>query len=313
MTTVHRRQFLQATAGVVLTGGLLPAAKPRSSATHCIRIHMIGGPSQLDTFDPKPDAPSEIRGPFSTIPTRIPGVRFTELFPKLAAINDKFSMIRTMTTPTAPVHELGLQLLNTGHAYGHGTPKPSLGQLLKTDCTHLEDHPIDLGMTLDVGTMGVVQKPSALASHKTRLTTYHQYSTVFGQPSWDCHAAGGNLGCSLADYKNSVAPSFDELFSNLILTLEAEGRLASTLVIASGEFGRTPKLNGHGGRDHWTGCWTTLIAGGGVQPGRVIGTSDTHAAEPKDRPVTPQDLFATVAHIMNLQHDVPGQIISELF
>jgi uncharacterized protein (DUF1501 family) len=66
-------------------------------------------------------------------------------------------------------------------------------------------------------------------------------------------------------------------------------------VVATGEFGRTPKLNGAGGRDHWPGVWTALLAGGGVRGGQVVGASDAHAAAPRDRPVTPRDLLATMA------------------
>ena len=72
--------------------------------------------------------------------------------------------------------------------------------------------------------------------------------------------------------------------------------LDSTLVVATGEFGRTPKINAAGGRDHWPGVWSALLAGGGVQGGQVIGASDAHAAGPADRPVAPQELLATMYH-----------------
>src|SRR5436853_553147 len=76
--------------------------------------------------------------------------------------------------------------------------------------------------------------------------------------------------------------------------LHRRGLLATTLVLAMGEFGRTPRLNPRGGRDHWTGCWTVLFAGGGVRGGRVVGSSDATGAEPKDRPVSPAEVAATV-------------------
>ncbi|MBX9622340.1 MAG: DUF1501 domain-containing protein, partial [Gemmataceae bacterium] len=95
---------------------------------------------------------------------------------------------------------------------------------------------------------------------------------------------------------------------------------------ATGEFGRTPYLNGSGGRDHWAGCWTALVAGGGVQGGRVVGASDRLGGEPKDRPVTPQELVATVFHALGVPPDAtipgptgspvavyPGRPVQELF
>ena len=105
-----------------------------------------------------------------------------------------------------------------------------------------------------------------------------------------------------------MAPSFDTAFAQLIEDLDARGLLESTLVVATGEFGRTPKLNSNGGRDHWAGCWTALVAGGGIQGGRVIGASDRTGAEPAARPVTPQELVASIFHALGVAPDatIPG-------
>ena len=134
------------------------------------------------------------------------------------------------------------------------------------------------------------------------------YSTVFDSPSWDCHADRGSLRTDLNDYRDTVAPSFDLAFSTLLTHLEECGLLESTLVVATGEFGRTPKLNANGGRDHWAGCWTALVAGGGVKGGRVIGASDAIGSEPKDRPVSPQELVATIYHALGVAPNatIPG-------
>src|SRR5439155_11624392 len=103
--SLSRRAFLQVGASSVLglsladllrvkaAGGLNPG-----SAKSVVLLWLWGGPSQLDTFDPKPNAPLDYRGPFGTIPTKIPGVRFTELFPQLAAQTDKLALVRTLTT-----------------------------------------------------------------------------------------------------------------------------------------------------------------------------------------------------------------------
>jgi uncharacterized protein (DUF1501 family) len=141
-----------------------------------------------------------------------------------------------------------------------------------------------------------------------RFITINQFSTVFDSPSWDCHADGGSLRTDLNDIRNTVAPSFDTAFAALLTDLESRGLLDSTLVVATGELGRTPKLNANGGRDHWAGAWTALVAGGGVQPGRVIGRTDARGTEPTDRPVTPQELVATIFHAMGVPHDatIPG-------
>src|SRR5438876_7727815 len=87
---------------------------------------------------------------------------------------------------------------------------------------------------------------------------------------------------------------FDRAYTALLGDLHQRGLLESTLVVAMGEFGRTPKLNPRGGRDHWPGVWTVLFAGAGVRGGQVIGSSNKDGGEPKDRPVTPAEIAATV-------------------
>ena len=138
--------------------------------------------------------------------------------------------------------------------------------------------------------------------------TVNAYPTVFDAVSWDCHADKGSLRTTLADYRNEVAPAFDTAFTTLLSRLDESGQLDETLVVAVGEFGRTPKLNCHGGRDHWANCWTAIVAGGGTQGGRVIGESDAMAGEPKDRPVHCSELVATIYHAMGISNatTIPG-------
>lgn len=371
-----RRDFLKATAagaaGLALPT-LAPAAKPVSpggTAKSCIFINLIGGPGQLDTFDPKPDAPAEVRGPFRPIQTRVPSVYLSELFPKLAGLADKFSLIRSMHHDAPPIHEAGLQLLNTGRLFRDSPEWPSVGAVMAYLRGHrLGDYPawsvlpdtrIRTGISIGHG-----QGPGFLhAEHfspcEPRSTdpdpswtpefkvwcqtaagvlaagpkfgtpagfiTINMFDTVFDSPSWDCHADRGSLRTDLNDIRTTVAPSFDLAFSSLLTDLEERGLLDSTLVVATGEFGRTPYLNANGGRDHWAGCWTALVAGGGVKGGRVVGASDRLGGEPTDRPVTPQELVATIFHALGVSHDAtipgpagepvavyPGQPIAELF
>jgi hypothetical protein len=133
-----------------------------------------------------------------------------------------------------------------------------------------------------------------LVEHGVRLVTVNMFDTVFDRVTWDCHADGGSLASDLDDYKETLCPMFDRAYSALLDDLAQRGLLASTLVVAMGEFGRTPLLNPRGGRDHWPGCWTVLFAGAGVRGGQVVGASDRTGAEPRDRPVSPAQLAATV-------------------
>ncbi len=104
----------------------------------------------------------------------------------------------------------------------------------------------------------------------------------------------------LDDYARVLLPDFDRAFSALIDDLDRRGRLQSTLVVAAGEFGRTPRLNAAGGRDHWPGVWSIAMAGAGIRGGQVVGRSDSHAAYPVDRPVTPQDVLASIYHSLGI-------------
>src|SRR5207247_6490765 len=115
-------------------------------------------------------------------------------------------------------------------------------------------------------------------------------------------------------------PWLDQAFSALIEDLDQRGLLATTLVIAVGEFGRSPKINAMAGRDHWEHCYSALLAGGGVRGGRVIGTSDRRAARPAERPLLPADVAATVQHAIGVTSElsqtlgvaVEGKAVEEL-
>ncbi|MGH7168786.1 MAG: DUF1501 domain-containing protein, partial [Gemmataceae bacterium] len=139
-----------------------------------------------------------------------------------------------------------------------------------------------------------------LIEHGVRLATVNMFDTVFNTISWDCHADGGALATSLDDYRDILCPMFDRAYSALLDDLSERGLLESTLVVAMGEFGRTPLLNPRGGRDHWPGVWSILFAGGGVRGGQVVGSSDRTASEPRDRPVTPAEVAATIYHALGI-------------
>ena len=371
MPTPTRRDFLRTSAAIGVAGavGAVQAAPVRAAerivptADSVIFLMMTGGPSQLDTFDPKPDAPSNVRSPFAPIRTRVPGLMLTELFPKMAGIADKFALVRSVHHDAPPVHEAGFQLLNTGRLFRDGPEWPSVG------CVHSlmhgtktpqarDRHYVAPDTDVDTGiSVGMGFGPGFLADRLTfqgagigrnvtddslshfreigwtddrypfttfgqnclgafrsverepgRFIQVLQYRGVFNRASWDCHADGGALACDLGDYKAIVAPEFDAAFTRLILDLEERGLLERTLVVATGEFGRTPRFNSNGGRDHWAGCWTTILAGGGVKGGRVIGSSDAIASEPADRPVHARDIPATLFRALGVGADatIPG-------
>src|SRR5262249_32871569 len=147
-----------------------------------------------------------------------------------------------------------------------------------------------------------------LVERGTRLATVNMFDTVFNAITWDCHADGGSLPATLADYRDTLCPVFDRAYTALLEDLKQRGMLETTLVVAMGEFGRTPQLNTRGGRNHWPGCWTIIFAGGGVRRGQVIGASDASGAEPVDRPVTPSQVAATVYRALgvDLQTQLAG-------
>jgi hypothetical protein len=139
-----------------------------------------------------------------------------------------------------------------------------------------------------------------------RFVTINTFLTVFDEITWDIH--GTKPFTSIEGMKNIVAPMYDTAYSALIEDLDQRGMLDATLVCNLAEFGRTPRVNPAGGRDHWPQCFTCYFAGGGVQGGRVVGSSDPIAAVPADRPVEPADIVATIFHSLglNLEKSLPG-------
>jgi Protein of unknown function (DUF1501) len=352
---VTRRDFLRAGgAGLGALGfGLREldagTAIESSSERSVILLLLAGGPSQLETFDPKPDAPAEVRGPFRSIATRCPGVRICEHLPRIAARMDRLALVRSMHHESAPIHETGYQLLQTGRLCRAGEEHPHIGSVVARlagarngvppfvvlpgpiastgvdiphgqsagwlgaayDPFHLALDPPSLGFgatpadaekaSLEYGRTPFGQScllARRLVESGVQMITVNMFDTVFNRVTWDCH--GAVPFSTLDDYANELMPTFDQGFTALIDDLERRGRLETTLVVAAGEFGRTPRLNASGGRDHWPGVWSVVLAGGGVRGGRVVGASDALAGAPADRPVTPCDLLATIYHSLGI-------------
>jgi hypothetical protein len=139
-----------------------------------------------------------------------------------------------------------------------------------------------------------------------RFVTINTFITVFDEITWDIH--GSKPFTSIAGMKEIVAPMYDQGYSALLEDLFQRGMLDKTMVACLSEFGRTPKVNSAGGRDHWPNCWTINFAGGGVKGGRVVGKSDDIGAYPTERPVNPAEVVATIYRSLglNLETPLPG-------
>ena len=392
-----RRDFLRAGAlgagAAALTLGdlsRLPAAGGRGDV-NCILLFLVGGPSHLDTWDLKPDAPSDVRGPFRPARTNVPGLDVCEHFPRMARLADRYAVVRSLHHHAAPIHETGHQLIQTGRLFTGGVEHPHYGAALSyVRGPRSAGVPASVVLPTPVGNTGVSVSHGQTAGHLgdrhapvvvrcdpaadlsgavdrahrafdaagpggdaaagydrlfsgpakaafdltaegraardrygrttfgqscltarrlvergVRLVTVNMFETVFGELTWDCHADGGALAVRLDDYRDTLCPMFDAAYAALLDDLAQRGMLDTTLVVAVGEFGRTPQLNPRGGRDHWPGCWSALLAGGGVRGGRVVGASDATGSEPRDRPVTPSELAATIYAALGVDPATP--------
>ena len=396
----------------------LGALKANSDEKACIMIFNLGAPSQLDTFDMKPNAPAEVRGPFKPISTSSDNFQVSEILPMHAKIADKFSLVRSCYHTSAAVHDAGWQMMQTGRQFAGGVDTPHAGSVvafLKGRKTDLPPHVVlpelmgrgggglpngqaggFLGKSYDpfalmadpskpnfkvpdllppdqIGTARLERRKrmreivdSKIAqfersddaklldenfhaayrlmtstqardafdlskeSTKTReryginrfgqccllarrlieagvrFVTINTFLTVFDEITWDIH--GSKPFTSIEGMKNIVAPMYDRAYSALIEDLDQRGMLDDTLVANVAEFGRTPKVNPPGGRDHWPQCFTCGFAGGGVKGGRVVGASDPIGAVPADRPTPPGDIIATIFHSLglDLHAELPG-------
>jgi len=318
----------------------------KAVADACILLNLVGGPSPFETFDPKPEAPSEIRGPYGVIRTRAPGVRVSELLPRTARQADKFAILRGVHHEVSPVHETGMRLWQTGGAADGDNAPPHVGALLSRAWPARSDLPGWVVLPERVGNVGGcgatgqtagrlgpqheamlmndlaadrrwraavdVQQESValreaygdsrfgqwclmarrLVERGVRCVTVNMFTSLIAGTTWDAHGTG--RGGGIVDCAEKVVPVFDRGFATLLADLNARGLLERTLVVAAGEMGRSPKINVRGGRDHWTRCWSVVMAGGGVEGGQVIGATDRYGAEPVDEAVHARDAFSMI-------------------
>lgn len=425
-------QFLQWKAQAAETGvSALKGAKGFDTAKSVLMVFLQGGPSHVDIWDPKPDAPLNIRGEFKSIKTKIPGTHISEHMPMMADQLDKCTLIRSMSyTPNGLFnHTAAIYQMLTGYPPDKVSPsgqleppspadfptagshiakrKPPVGPVLPfvelprplqesgvigkggaagflgkaydpyrlyqdpnkpiqlDDLTlrkeippqrlkdrfellkgingsmpdlekALNEYAIDeyYGKAYDLVLSGKARDAFDLEkeSDKTRdrygRTTFGQglllsrrlieSGTRFVQmnwpavangnaevDSWDTHAA--NFG----PLKNLHCPVLDRSLSALLEDMSQRGLLKDTLVVAVGEFGRSPRIgvstsgnsNAPDGRDHWPYCYSAIVAGCGIGAGQQYGESDQTASSPKDKPVHPNDLLATVYYALGIDPD----------
>ncbi len=399
-------------------------------AKACIVLFHLGGPPQHETWDPKPDAPPEVRGDLRPIASNVPGIQVGELMPRTARLLDKLCVLRAVSTndnahsssgywmltgvPHLPMNSenakpgapndwpcvgavvqklrsgrngfpaaltLPEHIWNTGMLSWPGQDGGFLGRAADPWLLHCDpsqpdfqvpgiDLPADMpSLRLDgrrslleqvnhgleaVDRSGAVarfdhrkqqafellragrarqaftldQEPAArrdrygrnrwgqsvllarrLIEAGVRLVQVN-WTRMPGDtddsPAWDTHNKNA------VRLKNNLMPPMDQAYSALLEDLAERGLLDETLVVWAGEFGRTPKINRGGGRDHWGHVFSAALAGGGVRGGQVIGASDRLGAFPREGRVQPQDLTATIFHCLGIApdteiHDTQGR------
>jgi hypothetical protein len=426
--------------GLTLADYLAVRASGRATdarARSVILLWLWGAPSHLDTFDMKPEAPIEYRGPFVPIATSVPGLRICELLPGLARCADKFSLVRTMHHDEVD-HGIAGTMGLTGSRAGaqglggasvSGAERPSTGAIVgrlhrgrpgslppyvilgdplhqgkkrvigegggtlgaaydplrlqyhpgagvrlpdaelpdsltaarlearwdlrhhldrdlatqSTSAAKLESH-YELAHTLIASRQGLsaldVEREPAVVRRRYGPHRFGQCCLIarrlveagqpFVQVNWSSHVEpiedSGDGGWDMHDRYFAIMQDthgwmLDRALSALLEDLDRRGLLDSTMVVAVGEFGRSPKINDRAGREHHSQCYTALVAGGGVQGGRAIGTSDKRAERPVDRHFSPADLGATIlaalgigaADLTGINLTPDGRAIEELF
>jgi hypothetical protein len=382
-------------------------------ARACILIFNYGGPSHLDTWDLKPDAPAEVRGEFRPIATNVPGLSITEHLPRLARQAKHYAVVRSMTHRDND-HAIGAYLALTGHHHPKNailgieppaTPQdmPALGSVVSRlrpagrpvfsyvtlgDLRHFGNNdslgqnagclgraydpytvpfarPMDGALDLQAVASVMADRDGSRLGGRRRLldqmsragraleatadtrslddSTRRAFALLaspatrdafdlsrepakvrgrygatafgrncllarrlveagvplvtlysFGHRDWDTH--GGNFRA----LKDTLLPPTDEGVAALLDDLDWRGLLGQTLVVWMGDMGRTPRINRDAGRDHWSFCYSVVLAGGGVRGGQVYGSSDRTAAYPSTNPVSPADLTATIYHCLGI-------------
>ncbi len=364
-------------------------ANPGAKRKSCILLWMDGGPSQTETFDPKPEASTGIRGEFKSIATAIPGVQICEKLPRLAPLMKHAAILRGMSTEEAD-HGRARVYMHTGYRPGvGGVTYPGLGSTVSAELGST-DSPLPnfvvTGVPLNKyefltnpGFRGPRHQPLVLADpakglenlkpvvpaddFNDRLSVLEKLEQNFARtypgPASDAHrttlgrtvqllrssqgqvfdlslepervrtAYGDHYfgrSCLLArrlveagvafvevylsnwdghskpeaERARSLLGPLDQGMAALITDLKERGLLDSTLILWMGEFGRTPRINRDSGRDHYSRAWSTVLVGGNIKEGQVIGKTDREGMAVVDRPISVLDFLATVCRVLGI-------------
>jgi hypothetical protein len=414
--SLARRDFLQLGLGAVFGLSMTDvlrlraqeakaAGKTSPNQVNCILIWLDGGPSHYETFDPKPDAPKEIRGELNPMKTSVPGIQFCETVPKLAAVADQMSIIRSvchrdpnhgggnhymMTGAPTPVpvncgafvtfHPSFGSVVSHGRGLKNGLPaymtlptmsrsggpnflgaqhapfviggnpndksfkvrdvvlpasisegraatrqqlRQSLDRMLRLNEVAAEDPTVSFDSYYHQG-IDLVTSPKAQAAFDIsqepasvrdlygrndlgqRLLLARRLVEV-GVSFVTCYYGGWDHHTDIfKSLKEKHLPKFDQGLAALITDLRQRGLLDSTLVIALGEFGRTPKINKDVGRDHWPHAMSILMAGAGTPAGQVVGATDAKGYYASENIHSPEDFAATLYTKMGID---PHQVL----
>ena len=395
-----RRDFLK--VGALGLGGLMlpdllraraaaAAAGRQTRNTSVVWLWLGGGPTHVETFDPKMSAPAEFRSTVGAVQTNVPGVQLGGVFPKMARVADKMAFVRSFAHQNSG-HGGGTHWVMTGYNFpqaDNGQPqnKPGLGSIMaryrgaNNPSTGLPNYvrfggilgdgpswlgsaygPFDtagnarnnmnLQMTLDrlserrgllrgldtlnrdIDRTGLMQGLDSFETQAFDLLlsrarevfdinrenprTRDMYGTnrlaqqlllarrlcesgigfvtvEFG--GWDMHG-------QIAQGMRNLGPQVDHAVSAFVQDIHNRGLENDILLVITGEFGRTPRINGGAGRDHWAPLSTLALSGGGLRMGQAVGESNSKAEVPKTRPISPQDLMATVFHVLGIPQDL---------
>lgn len=407
---VARRDVLRLGAAGLCGSALFGSAWPtwanpaglqvNDTGVSVIWLFLKGGLSTIDTFDLKPQAPSEIRGDFQGIATNVPGLEVCEHLPHVARECDKFSLVRSfghrnsdhgpadhyMLTGYHPIAGFNPSLTPNNQRPAHGSviartlgPRGTVPPYVCLPQMHNSAGPSYLGPTcaplsitadpnspdfsvpdivppltiearrLDarrdlLKTVDQFQQAAELEANKSakavsvfRQKAFDLMTSPEAKKAFDIHAEDAKLrdaygrttlgqSCLMARrlveagvrcvtiehsnwdthdnnfvvLKNELLPALDLGMSTLFRDLTDRGLLEKTLVIVTGEFGRTPRINKNAGRDHWGPSFTVMLGGGGVKGGRIVGASDDRAERPADKPHGPENLAATMYHLLGV-------------
>jgi uncharacterized protein (DUF1501 family) len=402
---VSRRSFLRVgflgLAGLSLSDHLRMQARAAAAGkttkdTAVILFWQGGGPSHIDMYDLKPDAPVEFRGEFKGIATNVPGVTFGEHLPLQAKHMDKMTIIRSAYHTNAG-HGMGTHWMQTGYVPTieiNDNLNPSVGSIVAkmrganaprlpayvclpnpppsanaaylgvaynpfspgSDPNNPGFQVRDLRLTprVDVGrfknrqdllkgvdtlkrsvdTQGVAEGYDRFYRDAFEIVTSEDCRKAFNIHSEDPklrdtygrnavgqsallarrlveagvtfvtvnHGGWDTHNNNFQSLKSGLLPTYDRALAALVSDLHERGLAKRVLVVAYGEFGRTPRINKDAGRDHWPGAMSVVMAGGGLKMGQIIGSTDAKAEAPKTRAVGPQDIMATMYHVLGIDY-----------